>query len=289
MSDEMLSYTGFDDTNYSYSHKMFVPGYKNFKLHTHKAYEIYIFLKGNAEYVIESKIFPMKQYDILITKNDELHQVRHLEKEVYERIVIEVNDIFFEENDCIEYSHLLKNRKFDTDNIISPDSSDKIKLMDCISRIEKYIKESKKFNKTIIKCSVIELLHIINTIKSKNVKIKSNHNIDEIINYINNNLSNDIKLDDIATHMFMSKYHLCRIFKEHTGLTINKYITNKRIKLVQNLYAEGNSLTTACIKAGYSSYSSFYKAYITETGKSPKSDIENYNLFNEIDIQEQKK
>jgi mannose-6-phosphate isomerase-like protein (cupin superfamily) len=53
----------FDDTNYSYSRKMFVPGYKNFKLHTHKAYEIYIFLKGNAEYVIESKIFPMKQYD----------------------------------------------------------------------------------------------------------------------------------------------------------------------------------------------------------------------------------
>lgn len=48
MSDEMLSYTGFDDTNYSYSHKMFVPGYKNFKLHTHKAYEIYIFFKGQC-------------------------------------------------------------------------------------------------------------------------------------------------------------------------------------------------------------------------------------------------
>ena len=78
-------------------------------------------------------------------------------------------------------------------------------------------------------------------------------------------------------------------FKHSTitgSFTINKYITNKRIKLVQNLYAEGNSLTTACIKAGYSSYSSFYKAYITETGKSPKNDIENYNLLNEIDIQE---
>lgn len=280
MSNEMISVIKLEEPNYLYSHKIFVPGYKNFKLHTHKAYEIYIFLKGNAEYVIESKTFPMKPYDILITKNDELHQVRHLEKELYERVVIEVNDIFFEENDCVEYSYLLKNRKNDTDNIISPDSSDKIRLMECISRIEKYIKESEKFNKTIVRCSIVELLHIINTIKSKNVKIKSNTNIDEIINYINNNLSNDIKLDDIARHMFMSKYHLCRIFKEHTGLTINKYITNKRIKLVQNLYADGNSLTTACIKAGYSNYSSFYKAYITETGKSPKNDIENYNLYN---------
>ncbi len=286
MSDKMLSKTIFDGTNFLYSHKTFVPGYKNFKLHNHKAYEIYIFIQGNAEYVIESKIFPMKQYDIFITKNDELHQVRHLEKSVYERIVVEVNDAFFEDNSCMEYLNLLKNRKTDTDNIISPDSSEKIRLMECISRIEKYYRESEKFGTTIVKCAIVELLHIINTIKSKNVRIKSNHNIDEIINYINTNLSNDIKLDDIANHMFMSKYHLCRIFKEHTGLTINKYITNKRIKLVQNLYANGYSLSAACIKAGYSNYSSFYKAYITETGKSPKNDIENYNSYNEIDLQE---
>ena len=38
------------------------------------------------------------------------------------------------------------------------------------AEIEKYIKESEKFNKTIVKCSIVELLHIINTIKSKNVK-----------------------------------------------------------------------------------------------------------------------
>ncbi len=286
MTNEPLSKILFNGQNYLYNHKIFIPGYKNFKLHTHNSYEIYIFLKGNAEYVIESKTFPMKPYDILITKNDELHQVRHLEKTTYERIVVEVNDAFFEENDCIEYCNLLKNRKTDTDNIISPDSSDKIKLMECISRIEKYIKESEKFNRTIVKCSIIELLHIINTIKSKNVKIKSNNNIHEIINYINSNISNEIRLDDIANHLFMSKYHLCRIFKEHTGLTINKYITNKRIKLVQNLYAEGYSLSTACIKSGYASYSSFYKAYISETGKSPKNNIENYNLINEFEIQE---
>ena len=37
----MLNFISFDDLNYSYSRKMFVPDYKNFKLHTHKAYEIY--------------------------------------------------------------------------------------------------------------------------------------------------------------------------------------------------------------------------------------------------------
>ena len=272
--------------NYNYGHKIFIPDFKDFKLHTHKAYEIYIYIAGNAEYVIESKIFPMKPYDIFITKSDEPHQVRHLVKDKYERIVIELNDNFFEENNCAEYKNILENRQSDTDNMISPDSADKIRLMDSIARIEKYINETEKFSDTIVKCSIIELLHIINTIKGKNVKFKSNNNINEIISYINENLTNDMKLDDIATHMFMSKYHICRIFKEHTGLTVNKYITNKRIKLVQDLYANGDSLTDACSKAGFSGYSSFYKAYMTETGKSPKKDIENYNLFNDIKIQE---
>lgn len=272
--------------NYTYGHKTFVPDFKDFKLHTHKDYEIYIYIDGNAEYVIESKTFSMRPYDIFITKNDEPHQVRHLVKDKYERIVIELNDTFFEENNCIEYKHILENRQSDTDNMISPDSADKIRLMDCISRMEKYIDETVKFSDTIVKCSIIELLHIINTIKSKNVKFKSDSNINEIISYINDNLSNDIKLDDIANHMFLSKYHICRVFKEHTGITVNKYITNKRIKLVQDLYAKGYSLTDACSKAGFSGYSSFYKAYINETGKSPKKDIENYNLFNDIIIQE---
>jgi len=272
--------------NYIYGHKTFIPDFKDFKLHTHKAYEIYIYIDGNAEYVIESKTFPMKPYDIFITKNDEPHQVRHLVKDRYERIVIELNDSFFKENNCIQYKHILENRQNDTDNMISPDSADKIRLMDCISRTEIYINDTKKFSDTIVKCSIIELLHIINTIKSKNVKFKSNSNINDIISYINENLANDIKLDDIANHMFMSKYHICRIFKEHTGITVNKYITNKRIKLVQDLYANGDSLTDACSKAGFSGYSSFYKAYMSETGKSPKKDIENYNLFSDIIIQE---
>ena len=286
MANEDSVNIGIRGTDYLYSHMSMEPQFKDFKLHTHKGYEIYIFLSGNAEYIIESKTFPMKPYDIFVTKNDELHQVKHLSYERYERIVIEINDDFLAENDCISYGYVLQNRQSDTDNIISPNSSGKMRLIDCIGRTERYIKESYKFNDTIVKCSIIELMHIINTIKSDSVKVKRNDNISSIINYINDNLSKDIKLDDIARYMYMSKYHICRVFKEHTGITIKKYITNKRIKLVQNLYADGISLTSACTNAGFSSYSSFYKAYFSETGKSPKSDIENYNLFNDIELQE---
>ena len=276
----------FEKDNYYYSHCTMIPSYKDFKLHTHNGYEVYIYLGGDAEYIIESKTFPMAPYDIFVTKNDELHQVRHITKTKYERIVIQFGDDFLEENNCISYRKALKYRNSDTDNMISPTSKERMNIIDCVSRIEKYIADSTEFSDTIVKCTIIELLHIINTIKSDKVNVKRNNNISAIIDYINNNLSSDIKLDDIANHMFMSKYHICRIFKNYTGITINKYITGMRLKCVQKLYSEGHSLSSACELAGFSSYSNFYKAYYSETGKSPKKDIENYNLFNDIELQE---
>lgn len=278
----------FEKDKYSYSHASMIPSFNDFKLHTHMGYEVYIYLDGDAEYIIESKTFPMTPYDIFVTKTDELHQVKHISKAKYERIVIQFGDDFLEENNCIAYQKVLKhrNRDTDTDNMISPTSSEKKKIIDCVSRIEKYIADAELFSDTIVKCTIIELLHIINTIKSDKVKVKKNNNIGSIIDYISKNLSTDIKLDDIAKYMFMSKYHICRIFKNYTGITINKYITGMRIKYVQKLYSEGHSLSSACEIAGFSSYSNFYKAYYNETGKSPKKDIENYNLFNDIELQE---
>lgn len=275
----------YEGENYLYFHTSTIPKCGTFHPHTHTGYEIYIYLCGNAEYIIESKIFSMKPYDIFVTKSDEVHQVKHLSKEKYERVVFQFNDEFLEKNNCQSYCKVLQNRTCDTDNMISPSSFEKKHLADCISRIEKYIGYAEKFSDTIVKCSLIELIHIINTIKSDNIKVTRNNNIGLIIDYINENLTKDIKLDDIASHMFMSKYHICRIFKEHMGISIMKYITSKRIKQVQHMYSEGMSLTLACANAGFASYSSFYKAYYKETGKSPKNDIENYNLFTDIELQ----
>ncbi len=283
-----VNHVYIEGQNFLYGHRSLYPRRKiDFKLHTHDGYEIYIFIEGNAEYVIESKIYPMKPYDILITKNDELHQVKHLSfRKFYERTVIEVNDEFFEENNCMEYLPILKVRNNDSDNIISPNYDGRIKLIECMERIEGYMKESEGKGEAIARAGIIELLHVINNLKSKTVQVKRNKNISKIIEYIDKNLTSEIKLEDIADSMFMSKYHICRIFKEHTGITIYKYITNKRIQLVQKMYANGMTLSTSSLNAGFSSYSSFYKSYMRETGKSPRNDIENYNLFKDMTFKE---
>jgi AraC-like DNA-binding protein len=78
-----------------------------------------------------------------------------------------------------------------------------------------------------------------------------------------------LPLDKIATDCAVSKYHLCRIFKETTGYTIGNYLARVRIDLACTLLADGSSVTEACTESGFGNLSHFIKTFRTHTGASP--------------------
>jgi AraC-like DNA-binding protein len=80
-----------------------------------------------------------------------------------------------------------------------------------------------------------------------------------------------LTLDEIATSCAVSKYHLCRIFKESTGYTIGSYLTRVRIDRACTLLAGGSSVTEACDESGFGNLSHFIKTFRTHTGSSPGS------------------
>lgn len=137
-----------------------------------------------------------------------------------------------------------------------------------------YLAENDGALNIVMKSKLIELLYNLNRISIKSEKHSFyDEHVKEILLYINDNITADLSLDSIAGHFFINKYHLCHMFKQQTGLTVNKYVTYKRILLVRELYAKGVSLIDASIEAGFGNYSNFYKMYLRETGKSPKLDL----------------
>ena len=80
-------------------------------------------------------------------------------------------------------------------------------------------------------------------------------------------------MDELEKEFFISKYHLCREFKKATGHTVVRYINNKRLSKVKELYKNGMSINKACVESGFSSYSSFYKAYLKEYKTIPKEGL----------------
>ena len=86
---------------------------------------------------------------------------------------------------------------------------------------------------------------------------------------INCDLSRNIGLVEIAEQAYSSPFHISRIFKENTGIGINQYRNQQRLRLVSLKLLHGfKDLTILANDFGYSSYthsSYYYKKYYGNT------------------------
>ena len=165
-----------------------------------------------------------------------------------------------------------------TNNVIAAKTVMQSGIKDIFLRLEEYTMEENMCI-TVIKSVIVELLYNLNKhtqreggLKHQGTKIKN------ILEYLNNHLTEKISLDTVAKEFFFTKEYLCRFFKEQTGFTIKKYISYKRIVLVRELCSKGMSLTEASTKAGFNSYSSFYRTYSNLMNSSPRSTLTGFEL-----------
>jgi two-component system response regulator YesN len=95
--------------------------------------------------------------------------------------------------------------------------------------------------------------------------------VSKIINFINNNYSNShLSLQDISKNTYLSPAYICTIFKENTGKTINKYISEYRLSKSKELLSDKNiKITDIASKVGYSDGNYFTKIFKKETGLTP--------------------
>ena len=243
-----------------------------FNLHYHTYPEIYFFVRGKSEFIIEGATYTLEPYDIMLIPAYMLHQPYPNAGTHFERYVFNVFPGFYDKMDCHEYKKLFS----DLNNFmykIPAHIVKKTKLIDILEDMKKYSDNFKNLELPVIYCKLCEILHILNSIEDFEKFNTQNLVVQEIINYIDSNFSTITNLDELAKNFNYSKNHLGYIFKSGTGMTIPRYITLKRIELVKTLYQKGTNLTTACINAGFGNYGSFAYNYKKLFGASPRDDL----------------
>jgi AraC family transcriptional regulator len=112
--------------------------------------------------------------------------------------------------------------------------------------------------------------------------------LNEAINYIENNLLEELTCEKISSHIHISSYHFQRCFSLLTGMTVGEYIRNRRLSLAgQELAASDEKVIDMALKFGYETPESFTKAFTRFHGITPsQAKIEGSELksFNRLII-----
>lgn len=95
--------------------------------------------------------------------------------------------------------------------------------------------------------------------------------LNEIVRYIENNLDEEISYDTLGKMMGYSTYHLQRLFLMVAGVSLSEYIRCRRLsKAAQELISQNSKITDLAYKYGYSSPTSFNRAFKAFHGVTPK-------------------
>ncbi len=112
--------------------------------------------------------------------------------------------------------------------------------------------------------------------------------IQRAIDFMEDNILEDIRPEVIASQAYMSSFQFQRVFSVVCGVTLGDYIRNRRLVLAGVEIASSESrIIDIALKYGYESPESFSRAFTRFHGVSPmtaRSHIEKINLFPKISV-----
>ena len=98
----------------------------------------------------------------------------------------------------------------------------------------------------------------------------SNNIVDIAKEYIRNNYSKALNLDEVSYFVNISPYYFSKIFKEGTGENFIEYLTNIRMEKAKELLNSTDySMKEICAMVGYSDPNYFSRSFKKNVGVTP--------------------
>ncbi|MBQ8431317.1 MAG: helix-turn-helix transcriptional regulator [Clostridia bacterium] len=251
------------------------PNPKNFESHCHAYYEVIYVVRGRGSYIVEGTEYPLLPNTVLLLAPYEYHYVCPDQDCPYERYVLNFDDA----------------TPFDAPRTLAPFANDKsvtgVGIYFSAERVDEALRhtfesfdtlerflEEKEYVITseglvLLRSMITQMLLLLGTAHAEPPTLPQRNLVSDVIAYINANLSAPLSLEELSRRFFVSKYHLCRAFRQYTGNTFLSYVTTKRILLAQRLIESGEAATEVAYRVGFRDYSAFYRAYRKQTGHAP--------------------
>lgn len=249
---------------------------RHMEAHYHDFYEVFCFLDGEVDYWIEGSTYHLKPGDILLINPTELHKpIPRSETENYERIVLwlnknylsKINDSLFES--CFDTSRPTYKK------IMHPTKLQKSEILSLFNSLLKEYHSDEFASEVCAYGILLQIMTVLNRVSlgtgsHRSDKFGTPTLITDVLLYINEHYNEEISLDSLANHFFVSKYHLSHEFSKAVGTSLHRYITLKRLNIAHEMLTGGIAPSNASSQCGFGDYTSFFRAFKAEYGISPR-------------------
>ncbi len=96
----------------------------------------------------------------------------------------------------------------------------------------------------------------------------------KVIDYIEQNYHEELSLDFLADKFFISKFYLSREFNRVVGVSVYKYIIQRRLFYAKALLGNSIPPTDVYLQCGFGDYANFYRAFKSAYHISPKEFVD---------------
>jgi AraC-like DNA-binding protein/mannose-6-phosphate isomerase-like protein (cupin superfamily) len=243
-------------------------------MHIHDCYEIYYSISGGKQFLIDNRFYDIHPGDLFIINQFESHYLAQINNMVHERIIISIHPEFLKEVSTAktDLNHCFTERNQVFNHRISLNKEQQHRFLYYIGKIT----TSNEFGSDILeRTAFMEMMVMINSLfinnhSSADSSFQYNQQVQEILTYINQHITEPITVEKLAEQFFISTSYICRIFRAATGTTINKYVNARRITIAKSLLSMDTGVSEVCEKCGFNDYSNFFKAFTKAVGISPK-------------------
>ena len=246
--------------------------------HVHHECEIYYLLEGEGTYFIDSVSHPVMAGSLVIINKSQIHRSCFKTCDYHHRILVELQTEHFEASIqamCgLSLGDFFQERK----GVYQLKKEHQPYMKNLLATMLAEVKSKHQRFEVMIAMKLAELAIYLSRpenlassfLKSEKAQTETSAIVTEAMAHIHGQLSSPLSLESIASHLFINKSYLSRVFKETTSMTVHEYINIQRVQEAKRLF-ETTDLAPGEIaqQIGYNTASYFERVFKKHTEVTP--------------------
>lgn len=235
--------------------------------HWHSSLEIYLILSGGLTVLFESDLFQLSEDDILLINSNQFHELKCQNTVA---AVVQIKQSFFKQ-------WVGENTYFECNSILYHDSDKYLALKRLIARLVHANYNVPEHNSLLIiplaYNILYELIYHFRSFRTENTNKNSKNlkRLKGIIEYLNENYTENITLEGIAKREYLSASYLSHFFEKNMGISLFNYLTGIRLRhCVSDLLHTNLTIEQIAANNGFSNSRYFVSTFKKEYGVLPK-------------------